>query len=250
MIHDILTIFWKEWREIKELIWQRGSGRGSGLRLIAVFGIVGGYLPWQFGIMWIESPLPVIYGAFYSIFMVTSIIVDCFAGERERHTLETLLASRIPDYAILLGKLTATISYGMCFVIIIEIIGLFAANLNLNSGMFVNYSALTILSILLISFLGSWLMAEIGLFLSLRASTVRQVTQNLNTGIMVVFLVANFGFTALPKTWKETILHVFNINDGQAIMYIITIILLVIDVIILFLTTGTFKREKLAIEHR
>jgi ABC-type Na+ efflux pump permease subunit len=35
------------------------------------------------------------------------MITDSIAGERERQTLETLLASRLPDRAILLGKVAA-----------------------------------------------------------------------------------------------------------------------------------------------
>ena len=43
--------------------------------------------------------------------MIISFIGDAIAGERERHTLETLLASRMPDRAILLGKVIAIVLY-------------------------------------------------------------------------------------------------------------------------------------------
>ena len=42
--------------------------------------------------------------------MVSSLVADSFAGERERHTLETLLASRLPDRAILAGKLLVPVA--------------------------------------------------------------------------------------------------------------------------------------------
>lgn len=50
--------------------------------------------------------------------VLITFIGDAIAGERERHTLETLLASRIGYRAILPGKLIVTVGYawGMALV--------------------------------------------------------------------------------------------------------------------------------------
>ena len=72
--------------------------------MIAVFGV---FLPLQNGASWVTSPITMVYWAWMPLMLVTGVIADSFAGERERHTLETLLASRLPDRAILLGKVAA-----------------------------------------------------------------------------------------------------------------------------------------------
>ncbi len=116
MIADICTIVWKEWRE---LLVQRGNTRGNWLTLVIVIGFFSTILPLQIGREWIASPFVIVITAWVPVFLVTSVIADSFAGERERHTLETLLASRLSDRAILLGKIVAGVSYGWGITLII-----------------------------------------------------------------------------------------------------------------------------------
>jgi ABC-2 type transport system permease protein len=59
---------------------------------------------------------------------------DAIAGERERHTLETLLASRISDRAILLGKVIVTTGYAWGTALLGLLFGLFVANLSKGQG--------------------------------------------------------------------------------------------------------------------
>src|SRR5436190_12483504 len=110
MMADIATIMWKE---LKEWLFQRGSaGRGGWvgqLIFVAVFGI---FLPYQNGPRWVDNPMALVFWAWVPLLMVASVTADAFAGERERHTLETLLASRLSDQAILFGKVAAAIAYG------------------------------------------------------------------------------------------------------------------------------------------
>lgn len=92
------------WKELKELALLRSVvARHNPLFLIAVAGIFVPALkagPMLLGPgIWIYMIMPAL--------SVLSIIGDSFAGERERHTLETLLASRLPDRAIVLGKIVA-----------------------------------------------------------------------------------------------------------------------------------------------
>src|SRR5215207_5614395 len=96
MLTDISTVIWKEW---KEFLGQR-STLLSMLFFLAVFA---GLLPLQAGERWVDSPLSVANLVFVPLFFVLTVIADSFAGERERHTLDTLLASRLTDRAILFG---------------------------------------------------------------------------------------------------------------------------------------------------
>src|SRR5438045_4186121 len=98
MATDLSTVIWKEW---KEFLSQR-STLLSMLVFLVIFAVL---LPYQAGAGWVESPLGVVNLLFMPLFFVLTVIADAFAGERERHTLDTLLASRLSDRAILFGKL-------------------------------------------------------------------------------------------------------------------------------------------------
>ena len=105
MIRDAGTVAWKE---LREGIDRRGGGGrfgGAGVLLVtvAVFGLV---IPLSIGESYVGVPMIGLTVA-AAVLMVMSIVPDSFAGERDRGTLETLLASRLPDRAILLGKVAA-----------------------------------------------------------------------------------------------------------------------------------------------
>lgn len=114
MTRDILTVMWKEW---KELLWAGGLLRGGRVSLLIMLAIFGVFLPYQTGRAWVESAAPLFYWAWLPLMLVAGVVADSFAGERERHTLETLLASRLPDRAILVGKLAAAVTYGWGLVL-------------------------------------------------------------------------------------------------------------------------------------
>ena len=92
---DILTIMWKEYRE---LLRQRGSMKTTILTLFVPTLILGIYMPYQFGEHWVSTPMAFVMLAWVQLFLVNAVIADSFAGERERHTLETLLSQA--DYRI------------------------------------------------------------------------------------------------------------------------------------------------------
>ena len=102
---DILTMLWKE---LKDVLFQ--GGWRSLIRPLIVIGMMGIYLPLQLGPQWVDlTPLAMLLLLWIPFFVIISVIGDIIAGERERHTLETLLASRMPDRAILLGKVVAIV---------------------------------------------------------------------------------------------------------------------------------------------
>jgi len=106
---DVLTVAWKEAKEFGRPGWHLKGGRLSMIIMFVVFGV---FLPLQSGDRWVTSPVTMLYWAWVPLMLVTGFIADSFAGERERHTLETLLASRLPDRAILFGKVAAAVAYG------------------------------------------------------------------------------------------------------------------------------------------
>jgi ABC-2 type transport system permease protein len=127
---DIWTMIWKE---TKDSILQ--GGLSALIRPLLLVGILGIGVPWRLGQQWLAlSPLAmglVLYGPFT---VILSFVGDAIAGERERHTLETLLASRISDRAILLGKLIVTTGYAWSTALVGLLLGLVVANLSKGQG--------------------------------------------------------------------------------------------------------------------
>ena len=121
---DVLAVASKEWRA---LLGQRGFRGKTGIVLfLAAFGII---LPLQAGRAWITSPSLAIAWSWVPMFLVSTVIADAFAGERERHTLETLLATRLSDNAILFGKIVAAIGYAGAMTLASLLLGEVAVNL-------------------------------------------------------------------------------------------------------------------------
>ena len=102
IVLDSWIIVVKEWRE-----WCCIRARFGWSMLILLI------VAWSFAAPvllggFVAGPLlvPVVWAAL-PITLAGAMITDAIAGERERQTLETLLTSRLPDRAILLGKVAA-----------------------------------------------------------------------------------------------------------------------------------------------
>ncbi len=91
----------------------------------------------------------------FSVFMVLSMVTDAFAGERGRHTLETLLANRLSDQAILLGRRAASVIYGWGMSIASILLGAVTVNIAFREGGFAFYRTQVWLSSVVFSLLGT-----------------------------------------------------------------------------------------------
>ena len=239
MLTDISTVIWKEW---KEFLGQR-STLLSMLFFLAVFA---GLLPLQAGERWVDSPLSVANLIFVPLFFVLTVIADSFAGERERHTLDTLLASRLTDRAILFGKLTAAVSYGWGLTMVALLLALVPAGLK--AGRVVAYPPATLLGAEFLSLFAIVLVSGGGILVSLRAATVRQAQQTLNVGLLAVGVVAIVGFALLPEAWRES-LHeaVFAASTAQLLLAA-GALLLAADVVLIALAVARFRRSRLVLD--
>jgi ABC-2 type transport system permease protein len=176
------------------------------------------------------------------------VIADSFAGERERHTLETLLASRLSDRAILFGKAGAAVGYGAGLTWISLLLGLVTANLVHGQGRLLMYSLPVGAGIIALSLLGAGLAAGAGVLISLRAPSVRQAQQTLSFTIMLLLFVPVFGVQALPEAWKGRIFgSLVAINVNQALL-VAVLILGGLNVLFLALAMARFQRAKLILD--
>ncbi len=245
MIADITTIIWKEARE---MFHQGGRFRGGWLGMLIFVGVFGIFMPLQSGRLWVESPIGLAYWAWVPFLLVSSVIADAFAGERERHTLETLLASRLSDRAILFGKIAAAISYGWGFTMLSMLLSLVTINLVHGQGELLLYPLPIGIGIVGISFLIAWLASGLGTLISLRAATVRQAQQTFSTGFFVIFIPLLL-IPMLPDAWKQRLAQwLMAAPDITSILLVLGMILLVLNIALLSLAMARFQRARLILD--
>jgi ABC-2 type transport system permease protein len=241
MMTDILTIMWKE---VRELILLRSGLRGGWMGLLVLIAAFGILLPLQSGREWLSAPTTVLLWAWVPFILVNSVVADSFAGERERKTLETLLASRLSDRAILIGKVCSAIAYGWGITLIGLIVALVTINIAFGAGEFLFFPPLIGVAIFLLSFLVAWLAAGLGVIVSLRAASVRQAQQTLSLAFLFLF-VPLLLLPILPDELRVTVTNALSGLEIQMVGTILIVILLVVDVGLLLAAMRRFVRARL-----
>lgn len=232
---DIWTMIWKE---SKEQIFQ--GGWAQVVRALIVIGTVGVILPLRVGTPWLElSILEMLMLLWVPYFYIISFIGDALAGERERHTLETLLASRMPDRVILLGKVIVTSGYAWGMALVGLLLGPIVVGLSGGDGRWMFYHPFELfLEAVALMLLISLLTASAGVLVSLRVATVRQAQQILIIGSIVFIFSALIIISILPANLLS------GLSYSQILLFAIAI-LAVLDAILLGLSLRSFQRSRL-----
>ncbi len=244
MFHDMMTVVWKETREIFGRASTVRGGKRSLIIFLAVFGIL---MPLQFGKQWISSPMAMVYWAWVPFLMVSAVVADAFAGERERHTLETLLASRLPDLAILAGKIGAAMLYGWGQTLACVLLGTIAVNVAYGKGRLLIYAWPVALGIVGLTFLVALFGSGLGVLVSLRASTVRQAQQTFSVAFLVLFIPL-FAVPFLPAGLKARLFASAGNINPTAVVAGIAGFLLVADVLLVLAAAARFRRARLILD--
>lgn len=244
-MNDILTIVWKE---LKELWQARSSPSARLLSYLPILLIFGVFLPLQQRELWLDGPLPGVFSMVLPFILAGGAVADSFAGERERHTLETLLASRLSDRDLLLGKVLATVIYSVGLVWASMLLSLVTLNLTARSGHIVLYTGAILWMIALSPVLMSLLTAAVGVFISLRAPTVRAAAQVFSLFTLVVFVGGPLLLQALPESVKEALTQTLSTTNWTVVGLVAALLLLAIDVLLLALGVARFKRTRLILE--
>ncbi len=245
MIADVGTMIWKEW---KEVLLQRGSLRGGWTSVLIILALLGIFMPLQSGLEWLENPVLPLVWSWMPIFLTISLVADSFAGERERHTLETLLASRLSDRAILLGKMSAAVLYGWGLFMVSLLVGAVTINV-VNWGDPLQFYPLDFfiacagLSLLLCVFISA-----IGVFVSLRAPTARIAYQRLSLSMLAVIMLPVILTQILPQGSLAPMLASLEKIDLYYAFWVLGIALLGLDVLFILAALARFKRTRLILE--
>ena len=247
MNSDVWTMVWKEWKELFARQGRFGGGATNFLLVLAVFGV---FMPWQFGRAWVDSPMMLIYWGWVPLSLLSTVVVDAFAGERERHTLETLLVSRLPDHAILFGKLLAAVAYGLAVTTGSLVLGLVTANVVAGHGSLLLYPAATLMGALITSVLGATLIACLGVLVSIRSASVRQAGQLMGVAVLLAAFAPVLAARALTHYWK-TGGHVnpSMMPEQTALLGIVVVgMLVLVDAGLIGATLLRFRRSRLLLE--
>ncbi len=245
MIADVLTIAWKDLREV---LLQAGTLRRSLRGLVFSFLVFGVFLPLQIGPDLVREPAAILPFAWVPLLLASGMVADGIAGERERHTLETLLASRLSDRSILLGKIVAAVAYGWGFMLVSALVGLVTVNVaNAGHGILL-YEPVAVVLLGGFGLLGAGLVACGGALVALRAPTVRQAAQNMNLAIFAVVLVPVLVLQVLPLDVRRQVVTALNGLDWVTIGVGAAVLLALADLLLLAAAMARFQRARLILD--
>ncbi len=237
MMGDMLTVIWKE---RKGLFVSRGSRLRALWNLLIPLVLVAIWFPLAQGSDWVTSPLA-LTALMIPTLLVATTIPDSFAGERERHTLSTLLASRLTDRAILFGKLAVAVAYGWLVAIIAILLALVTVNAAHWQGHILLYSPPIVVADVVLSFLLAVFVAGVGILISLRSATVQSAQQLLVTTLMIPAVVLGVIFSVFHKQIGSALAGV---TFMEAVLIAMGVIIAA-DAVLLLATMARFQRARL-----
>lgn len=243
LLHDVRTVIGKEWSELgsSDSIWVT-------LSTLAVFvAVVGVFIPWQLGTMWLDAPWPVVVWAWIPLFIVTTITSDSVAGERERRTLETLLATRLPDSSILWGKWLACVLWVWSAMVICLPVSILTLNLSVPGGPHLPSPGHAI-AVLVVAFAGAGLGAAAGVLVSLRAESVRHAQQVLAIGALVFAFVPVALARLLPAAWTAGAFNLLVYGSPERVSWLVAALTILITLPLLGLAILRFRRGKILLK--
>lgn len=244
MMRDIWTVMWKE---LKELFARQGRFSGGITNFILVLVVFGVVMPWQLGRAWVDSPMMLLYWGWVPLTLLSNVVIDAFAGERERHTLETLLASRLPDRAILFGKMLAAIAYGLAVTVCSLVLGIVTVNILVGQGALLLYPAATLAGALVASVLGATLIAGLGVLVSLHSASVRQASQMMGVAVLLVGLAPGLAIRGIAQYWKAHS-HTTNPFEMAILGFAMIAVFVVVDAGLIGATMMRFRRSRLLLD--
>lgn len=185
-------------KELREQYLTSGRPRNS-LIVLAVLqcilavtlASVGGQVRAQLGdhaLVLLAVPIILAAASFTSFMMPANVVIDMVAGERERHTLETLLASPAPDRAILGAKALSILVAAAAQAAFFALACLLASLVWLGPAVALGILPWLVLAPVLGMFAASFT-TGLGLLISQRVRTIKAGQQILGYCLLPIYLV-------------------------------------------------------------
>ncbi len=251
MSSDILTMMWKE----RKTLFRNRASRSRLLTLLLTPVMLSTVFPVTWGPDWVEDFPALIIAVVAPAILVAVMIPDSFAGERERHTLPTLLASRLPDRAILLGKMVTPVVVGWSVALLCALLSLVIANIAHGEGQLLLFTPSVALGVISLSFLTATIMAGAGVLASLRSATMQPLrayyeevaaSQRLLALITVPAVVVQV-VPLLLRSQLTRWLKEVDVNGAQ-LLAIIVVVMAVIDAGLFATAMARFQRSRMYLD--
>jgi len=124
------------------------------------------------------------------------------------------------------------------------IAGLIEVNLMRSADGILIFPVHRVISTLAFTFLACLFISCVGVFVSLHTSTVRQATQVLNIGFMVLGFAALYASISLPQEWRTRLAQAFTTDNLMRTEFSAGILIFIIDLVCLAAARLTFRRHK------
>jgi ABC-2 type transport system permease protein len=242
VISGVRTVAWKEWRSLVG-----GRARRQLLMIGGVLAAMALLFPMEDGRGWANDPVGMgILGILLPMLVVSVLVPDAIAGERERHTLETLLASPLSGRAILFGKLGFAVAVGWLTGMFMLAVALVVANVAAAAPAPVLYETGTLLAVLALGLLVAILIGGVGFFVSLRASTAQEAQQLTGVGMMLPLMLGSFALMAvIGNDDLRAMLADVRSLDPRFILACVMAVIAIIDGALLVAADRRFRRGRL-----
>lgn len=242
---DTRTVVWKEWQELLDQVMGSKAGLIGLIVMVLFFGV---FSPYASGPASVTSPMLMFNLPFLAAMLVIQPVVDAFAGERERHTLETLLASPLDDSAILLGKLVAAVLPAWLFAAVAFVLSLATASLFYGGGALILPPAwLAAGSAVGVVFL-PLLFATLGVFVSLKTSTVRQAAQAFGAMLIGLLVGPVVVVQMLPDGVRARLFAPFAALSPMRLVALAAVVLALLCALVLLGAVRRFRRGRLNLD--
>ena len=216
-------------KELIELIGDRESLSGPLVQGGIVLFTVGVLVPSLGKSIWTDPNAPVVLFQLFPATIASMIAADAFAGERERGTLETLLATPLEESAVFVGKTLAALSVGLFVSVSSLVCALVVANIRFGATML---SPRAFASVIVGSIAASLFTSSVAVAISSRVAVARSAQQiAAMAAIMFVFGSATL-LEQAPALSAGTLMLV----DGSVA---------IVALALLGLSSRSFRRDRL-----
>lgn len=224
-------------KELRELIGERASRRGIQVQAAIMTLFLGVFLPSKTPQAWLAaSPAAIMLFLLLPSIVAGAIGADSFAGERERKTLETLLATPLSDRAIVVGKAIAALFAAVVVAAIALAVAAITVNVSAHpAAVFIPAPELW-LGALLGTLACSTVSTAVAILLSIRIPIARTVQQMVSLMFVLPVFLVGFIWSRLGLAF-----------DWQNI-FIVEAIALVLGTLGLFAATLAFHRDRLFVK--
>jgi ABC-2 type transport system permease protein len=228
-MNDVLTVMRKE---IVEMFGDRHSMYGAVIQTVIIIAICGVIVPADNPMVWGDAGQVAILYAVFPAILAATFAADSFAGERERGTMETLLATPISERSLFLGKVITAIllaAAGAALALVAGVISSTAVMGNLPESISAKHVTIVLLGAVGYSSLTAVVATQISM-----GVTVARTAQQVSSMISIVITAA-----------LAFVLRRFSINLDWDTLPQVTGVLLAIGVALVVIGDGRFRRHRI-----